>query len=515
MILLSCARGKAKLSSSGELYLQSLGTSWFQSIHSTTRPPSGPYVWHAGNIFKVWRLYADPNGAFIQPVIQNSCEVDRYDTFEFGLVPVPSRLYYDSPTPEKPLSGVRLAIKEIYDLKGVRTGCSVRDFLPLYSPAKESAVSIRKLIGFGAVVIGKTKTTQFASGEGSMDWVDYQCSFNPRGDGYQDTSMSSVGSAAGLASYDWVDCSLGTDTFGSILWPAAAQGLFGLRPTHKVLDTSGVLPLSRHLDTVGHFSRTVHDFFTVGKAWFNGATQHKRGLPQKILFPSAFWEPYKTAWLSPIVEIFVQDLERVLGTKRTLYDIESAWASAGLLPSNTPLKDYLATTLSTIQLYDCYHNNAKFRDDFQAVNGHPPYVNPMIRFKWSLGAQISKESYDDALARKNVFNTFLTSNVFDPDTIMLLPVGATGPSYRDTYRGSAEDAGKRMQGFGFGSISFAALGALPQVAFPIGQYVYDSRISEREEVLPAVISIVGAKGKPLPHGCAHPPPPPQPPFSSS
>jgi hypothetical protein len=39
-------------------------------------------------------------------------------------------------------------------------------------------------------------------------------------------------------------------------------------------------------------------------------------------------------------------------------------------------------TLSTIQLYDCYHNNAKFRNDFQAVNGHPPYVNPMIRFKW-------------------------------------------------------------------------------------------------------------------------------------
>jgi Asp-tRNA(Asn)/Glu-tRNA(Gln) amidotransferase A subunit family amidase len=133
------------------------------------------------------------------------------------LIPVPSRLYYDPPTPEKPLSGLRLAIKEIYDLKGVRTGCSVRDFLPLYPPPEESAFSIRKLIGYGAVVIGKTKTTQFASGEGSMDWVDYQCSFNPRGDGYQDTSMSSVGSAAGLASYDWVDSSFGTDSESILL----------------------------------------------------------------------------------------------------------------------------------------------------------------------------------------------------------------------------------------------------------------------------------------------------------
>ena len=58
----------------------------------------------------------------------------------------------------------------------------------------------------------KDKSTQFASGEGSMDWVDYQCSFNPRGDGYQDTSMSSIGSAAGLASYDWIDSSPGTDS---------------------------------------------------------------------------------------------------------------------------------------------------------------------------------------------------------------------------------------------------------------------------------------------------------------
>lgn len=67
-------------------------------------------------------------------------------------------------------------------------------------------------------MIGKTKTTQFASGEGSMDWVDYQCSFNPRGDGYQDTSMSCVGSAAGLASYDWIDSSLGTDSELSMLY---------------------------------------------------------------------------------------------------------------------------------------------------------------------------------------------------------------------------------------------------------------------------------------------------------
>ncbi|PVH74988.1 amidase signature enzyme [Cadophora sp. DSE1049] len=493
LVLFTSGEGSFDITPDGEQYLRSLGASWSTSLVSAGQIPSGPYIrtihmalWsHLQSVEVVcrpqWRLHttSDPDL--------------KYDPFPFDLIPVPSRLYFDPPTAEKPLSGLRLAIKDIYDLKGVRTGCSVRDFLCLYPPANESAVSIQKLVNYGAVPIGKTKTTQFASGEGTMDWVDYQCSFNPRGDRYQATSMSSVGSAAGLASYDWIDSSLGTDTFGSILWPAASQGLFGLRPTHKILDNSGVLRLSEHLDTVGHFSRSVDDFFTLGQAWFKGTAQHPFQLPKTILFPTQFWEPYQTEWFSPIVEKFIQDLERVLGTQRIMHDIETDWASTTLPPCDIPLKEYLATTLSTIQLYDCYHNNAKFRNDFETANGHSPYVNPMIRFKWNLGARLSKECYEDALERKRIFNDFLSSNVFKPDTIMLLPLGSPSPIYRDTYRGSPEETGKRMQGFGFGSVSFTALGGLPQVAFPIGQYSYKSSITNQDEVLPVVISIVGAK----------------------
>ncbi|KAH8598568.1 amidase signature domain-containing protein [Bisporella sp. PMI_857] len=341
---------KLKITPDGELYLNSIGTLWFESLQPSVKIFSGPYIWHLGQIFKVWRLYSDTNGAFIQPVVQSWIEADRM------------------------LSNS--AIKEIYDLKGVR------DFLPLYDPPEESALAIRKFISYGAIIIGKTKTTQFVSGEGSMDWVDYQCSFNPRGDRYQDTSMSSVGSAAGLASYDWIDSSLGTDTFGSVLWPAAAQGIFGLRPTHSVLDNSGVPPLSEHLDTVGCFSRSVDMFLKIGNAWFNGTFQHKFELPQKLLVPIMFWKPYQTPYLASIVEYFIRDLGKVLDVQRIEYDIETEWASTSLPQSNTPLKDYLATTLATIQLYDCYHNNAKFRNDFHAKKGYQPYVNPMIRFKW-------------------------------------------------------------------------------------------------------------------------------------
>ena len=69
-----------------------------------------------------------------------------------------------------------------------------------------------KLLDLGAIIVGKTRTAQFAGGEHPMDWVDYKSSFNPRGDGSLSPSGSSTGSAAGLAAYRWLDFSLGTDS---------------------------------------------------------------------------------------------------------------------------------------------------------------------------------------------------------------------------------------------------------------------------------------------------------------
>ncbi|KAF2824439.1 hypothetical protein CC86DRAFT_447281 [Ophiobolus disseminans] len=69
----------------------------------------------------------------------------------------------------------------------------------------------------GAVVIGKTKTTQFALGERpTADYVDQLAPFNPRGDGYQHPQGSSAGTGAGLASYGWMDIATASDTGGSL-----------------------------------------------------------------------------------------------------------------------------------------------------------------------------------------------------------------------------------------------------------------------------------------------------------
>lgn len=63
------------------------------------------------------------------------------------------------------------------------------------------------------MIIGKTKTTQFAAGEqASGDWVDFLPPWNPRGDGWQVPGMSSAGSASAVAGYGWIDGAVGSDS---------------------------------------------------------------------------------------------------------------------------------------------------------------------------------------------------------------------------------------------------------------------------------------------------------------
>lgn len=164
--------------------------------------PNGPYFTSAsGKLYNAYRLYADIAGAFSESSITSP---DGLHTVLPVNVPgqslavaVPSRLHFTK-TDAKPLAGVRLGVKDIYDVAGLRTSNGNRAWYGLYPEANETATAVQKLVDAGAVIIGKMKTSQFANGEtATADWVDYHAPFNPRGDGYLDPSSSSAGPAAG------------------------------------------------------------------------------------------------------------------------------------------------------------------------------------------------------------------------------------------------------------------------------------------------------------------------------
>lgn len=120
---------------------------------------------------------------------------------------------YSRPSPEKPLSGVRISVKDNYDLAGIRTTLGSRSYTKLYDEKQQTAVLVKRLLDLGAVVVGKTKMGAYTGSEVPPEkCIDYLAPWNPRGDGYQGPSGSSSGAGSSVASYEWLDVALGTDS---------------------------------------------------------------------------------------------------------------------------------------------------------------------------------------------------------------------------------------------------------------------------------------------------------------
>ncbi len=144
-----------------------------------------------------------------------------------------------------PLHGVPVGIKDIIAVAGMVT-TNGSDELAHERPEKD-ATCVAKLRAAGAVILGKTATTQFASGDPAPTRNPWNLEHTPGG--------SSSGSAAGVAS-GMMPLALGTQTGGSVLRPAAYCGIVGLKPTHGRMSLAGVTPLAWSLDHLGIFART-------------------------------------------------------------------------------------------------------------------------------------------------------------------------------------------------------------------------------------------------------------------
>jgi allophanate hydrolase len=152
-----------------------------------------------------------------------------------------------------PLYGIPFAIKDNIDLAGVPTtaGCPAFSYTPAHS-----ATVVRKLLGAGAIPIGKTNLDQFATGLNGTRSPYGPCrnAFNPE----YISGGSSSGSAVALAK-GYVCFSLGTDTAGSGRVPAAFNNLIGFKPTRGRLSTRGTVPACRSLDCISIFAFTARD----------------------------------------------------------------------------------------------------------------------------------------------------------------------------------------------------------------------------------------------------------------
>ena len=152
------------------------------------------------------------------------------------------------------LTGIPLALKDIFLTKGVRTTCASKilaNFIPPYD-----ATCWLKLQERGAVLLGKLNQDEFAMGS-SCESSAFGPTRNPW-DLECTPGGSSGGSAAAIAARQAI-ATLGTDTGGSIRQPAAHCGCVGLKPTYGRVSRYGVIAYASSLDQVGPVTRDVRD----------------------------------------------------------------------------------------------------------------------------------------------------------------------------------------------------------------------------------------------------------------
>lgn len=178
-----------------------------------------------------WEPEDDPLGAWL-----SRCDVSR--------------------TVDGPLAGLSVGIKDNVAVAGVPMTCGsplLTD--PPFVPNRDATV-VSRLLNAGARIIGKTNMDEFAFG-GSADSLRLRMAYNPH-DRERQPGSSSVGSGIAAATGE-VDLAVGSDTGGSVRFPAAWCGVPGIKPTRGLVSHNGFVQFAKTLDNVGFLAPSIEN----------------------------------------------------------------------------------------------------------------------------------------------------------------------------------------------------------------------------------------------------------------
>ena len=224
------------------------------------------------------------------------------------------------------LDGIPVAIKDNIDVAGLATSAGLPG---PREPAARDAHVVERLRGAGAVILGKTQTSEGSLGASSVN-PHFGDAHNPSRHGYQ-AGGSSGGSAAAVAA-GLCTVAIGSDSLGSIRIPASYCGVFALKPTYGEISPRGMLPAARRLDAIGIMARNVDDLGVMLHVLSGHDPLDARSRRRRVDLALPDWEPGKlrvgllgdlSAWgVEPGVayafERALMALEHELGNRRTV-----------------------------------------------------------------------------------------------------------------------------------------------------------------------------------------------------
>lgn len=334
------------------------------------------------------------------------------------------------PSKSKPLAGLRIAVKDLYDLRGMKTSGGNRALFEMSKSTNSTAVAVQKLIDAGAVIVGKNKLSEFAfAGPFVTEHIDFLLPFNPRGDGYNSPGDSSGGSAASVASYDWLDVSMGSDTGGSIRGPATQNGIFGNRPSHGAVNMTGVLVLSNSIDTSGIFSRDPKVWSRVNKVLYSAFTKEYTRFPRKIYVnaqdiqfgksPTQSIGPGAGKLFDRLTN-FTGDLASLVHGNITSLSLDGLWSSTNHHDAlaNTTLYDVTGNIYGNLTRYEQW---TAFGKDYlsnyqQRHNGRLPYMTNSTLNGWQVAnSSMTPATHREDIRQKRQLADWASRNLFKED----------------------------------------------------------------------------------------------------
>ena len=306
-----------------------------------------------------------------------------------------------------PLHGVPVGLKDIVDTKDMPT----QRGSPIFSDrqSKTDARLVEHLREAGAVIIGKTKTTEFAF----MHPTDTCNPFDPA----RTPGGSSSGSAAAVAARH-VPLAIGTQTGGSVIRPASFCGVYGFKPTRGTISRSGVFRTSVSLDQVGGFSNSLDDIALL----MDVVSGHDQNDPASFARPRS--KMLAGAQAEVPVEPNIAWLDFPFNDRLDADAVEGIYAVIDSLGgrverfSASPQLADLIDVHKTIYDYEIRQNMAEISE------AHWPEISIEMQSAISRGADISEVQYKDALAVMASAQNFFSGYFNDFDAI--LAPAATG-----------------------------------------------------------------------------------------
>ncbi|KAJ5614211.1 amidase-like protein [Penicillium herquei] len=411
------------------LCLASFGCKTLYLLPTTYSLTKGPYFYSCEGLFRTSRLYPDTQEAFVLSTVPSQNDKNLYmnlNASSYGAttlcVAVPSRHYF-TPSAEFPLAGLRVAVKDMFHLRGVRTTCGNRAYADLYGNQDVTSATVQKLIDHGAIIVGKTKTAEFAGSQEVIgDLADFSYAFNPRADGYLRCTGSSTGSASGIASYPWLDVGLGSDAGGSVRDPAIHHGIFGFRPSHDgSAEPNTPLPCE---------ARQIYR-------------------PKHVLYLEEYGSDRKD--VQEIFENVISQFSKWLGTETIHLSLESLWKETNSIGTSESFSDYFKTTFMEVLASDYESHESQFLQEYQQKFKSAP----------NLGASITSAQKQAATEKVRLHNSWFTKHVLSGnENVIVIP--RYNLQYRDDYLGPPED----REFFGFDSNLHATFAGLPELVVP-------------------------------------------------